>query len=239
MLRYRSMFDLKVKERNRNREMARLQEIRDLFFKLYAKTSCGYSDTSRWPIALTESLCSESFKHHVIVNRTCSSTDHLFKSEVATKAYLKFIKFGGFIWNGNSVSSFIRFGAIITDAVDSSALKLGLYRNANNVLEHFCALDSLSLHSVKGSRNRGGATPQESSRRMRSQLAACAANILFHRYSLFCAYSPLSHIDRDLKPLFSKKDDESKAKQKSRGTHAMFPNASNRTVFHCAVHALF
>lgn len=114
--------------------------------------------------------------HRVVSDQLYSGTDHLFKSEVARKAYLKFINVRGSSWKENSIPSLIRSGAIITDAAKVFALNLVLYLSADNVMEHTRTLDSLSLQSVTGSSTRGRTIFQESSRRTKSLMSVAAAN---------------------------------------------------------------
>lgn len=163
------------------------------------------------------------FKHRVVADQPYFGTDHLLKHEVVRKACSKFIVFGVYSWDENSISSLICFGALITDTVDASfATNLGLNLNVDNVLDHVLALDSSLLQPVKRSSNRGGTTPQESSGRMKSFLPTTAANILFRRYFLFCANDMLSNTNRDLETSVLKEETTVHRLNNKSREHALF-----------------
>lgn len=144
----------KEKTCNTNLELTLFQDMQNLFLKLYLKTVLTNEDTSRWRLALIQSLFSEPIKHLTIASKPCFVTNHLLKNKVAYKAYLKFLKFlalretrtvfhHSFDSTLESLTEYLR------------ALRLDLDLNTKIVLNLICALDSSSLHSVKTSINRG------------------------------------------------------------------------------------
>lgn len=165
-LSHRCIFSTKEKESNANLEMAPRQEMQGSFLTLYRNTSCRYRDISRWRQASIEPFCPESFKRSVVAEKLYLGTDHPYSNELARKAYLNFIKFGGSSWDQKCVSSLIRFVASITDAVDAFVLNLALNLNVDIDLDYARALDSSSLHFVKSSINYVKIIFQESIKKM-------------------------------------------------------------------------
>lgn len=201
--------------------------MRVSILKLYSITSCGYRDTSRWRLASIKSLCSESFKHRVVANQPYSRTEYFFKNEVAYKTYLKFITFGWYSSDENSISSLIRFDTTVSNAVDAFASNSGLNQNAENVLHHVRAIDSSSLHSVKSSINFGRTVCQESSERTNSCCQRCCKNCGSYLSFVLCKRSAITHQSWPWNVCSQKGNDGSKAKWRINGAYARFPNATN------------
>lgn len=131
-------------------ESANLSKMIEAYKNLYCKTTTGRRDTSRSRTVQFHKLCWEYFASDVSIASMQVGVDQLFKDYVARRRFRKFLKFGGSISVETSLSVFIIFDAIITDAIDSFGTILETSRLPERSLipisnEHVCSSNLLII----------------------------------------------------------------------------------------------
>lgn len=96
-----------------------MQEQREAYQNLYKTHADGIRNTFTERLAGFDEVCSSDSILGIYDESPAICTDSFFSSEVARRAIRKFMKYGCVIRQEISLSSLIRFDAIIIGAIDS------------------------------------------------------------------------------------------------------------------------
>lgn len=185
MLGYSSIFAKRGQEVNKVLEDARCRERKEAHAKMWKENSSGLRDTSWWRRATFSDICRSGCDSGWSGETERPGTDELFRNDVARRAFQKFLKYGGTSSSETSISSLIRFDAIMTDAIDSLANNIDAMQTIQVCHTGTDTVPPDVVINRPTIPSRGGTVPQESLRKLKLLLPLAARNLLCFCYKIF------------------------------------------------------
>lgn len=112
------------------------------------------------------------------------------QKQCSLKIIYKFLKFGAAPSAKTSISPFVRFDAVLADAVYSLACYIVSAQSTGCDSRRELCMAGESSITLKT--NRGGRIPQESMKRMKEMHPIVASNLLSFCFKSFCVHCPLA-----------------------------------------------